>query len=324
METTEYIDVKVECCLTLSKLVLNNPENQKRLANEFNVENVVFQFMQITEPDLKLRALLALALFAYNNLENQSILKQINALLYNSFQPFIESTSSAHAAMACFQVIVLARVIADSDDEQVTLTARAIMKLADLLSQINRSLITQIAKYVSSLARIRTGISDGFISCNVLERLIDKLYAPPLPQTSEDAGDEVEMHSACAIAIGALTYNKTAFRLLYNLVRRDPMLYDKIVESGQRSCMSPEFVTFFESERAKGLPVDSLSVQLNVLQPRPVSSFRRRSTFVDRQTQSRIKTAHSRLQSQTQSIRSRTPNIPSKRSFTIPSKSSHS
>jgi hypothetical protein len=79
-----------------------------------------------------------------------------------------------------------------------------------------------LAKYISSLARIRTGISDGLISCEVLERLINKLFAPPLPQTSEDAGDEVEMHSACAIAIGALTYNKTAFRLLYNLVRRDP------------------------------------------------------------------------------------------------------
>jgi hypothetical protein len=141
-------------------------------------------------------------------------------------------------------------VIADSDDEQVTLTAHAIMKLADLLLQINISLITQIgkkkiriykidlrfcfflAKYISSLARIRTGISDGLISCQVLERLIDKLYAPPLPQTSEDAGDEVEMYSACAIAIGALTYNKTGFRLLYNLVRRDPsmigyFLYDK-------------------------------------------------------------------------------------------------
>lgn len=142
-------------------------------------------------------------------------------------------------------------MIADSDDEQVTLTAHAIMKLADLLLQINISLITQIgkkkiriyirliwdfafflAKYISSLARIRTGISDGLISCQVLERLIDKLYAPSLPQTSEDAGDEVEMYSACAIAIGALTYNKTGFRLLYNLVRRDPsmigyFLYDK-------------------------------------------------------------------------------------------------
>lgn len=126
------------------------------------------------------------------------------------------------------------------------------------------------------MARIRTGISDGFISCHVLERLIDKLYVPSLPQTSEDAGDEVEMHSACAVAIGALTYNKTAFRLLYNLVRRDPStmisifsskiepifhlfhlaLYDKIVEYGQRSCLSSEFVTFFESERAQGLPVD--------------------------------------------------------------------
>ena len=125
---------------------MNNPENQKRLANEFNVENVVYQFMQITEPDLKLRALLALSLFAYNNLENQSILKRTNALLYNSFRPFVESSCSMHAATACFQVIVLARVIADSDDEQVTLTAHAIMKLSSLLSSINISLITQIGK----------------------------------------------------------------------------------------------------------------------------------------------------------------------------------
>jgi hypothetical protein len=83
------------------------------------------------------------------------------------------------------------------------------------------------------------------------------------------------MHSACAVAIGALTYNKTAFRRLYNLVRRDPSmilyssfvfsinslflfsaLYDKIIEYGQRSCISSEFVIYFESERAKGLPVD--------------------------------------------------------------------
>jgi hypothetical protein len=120
METTQYIDVKVrkskvmiyrffcfvqvECCLTLSKLVLNNNENQQRLADEFNVENIVFQFIQITEPGLKLRALFGLSLFAYNNLENQSILKQTNAVLHNSFQPFMEATNSIHSAMACFQV----------------------------------------------------------------------------------------------------------------------------------------------------------------------------------------------------------------------------
>jgi hypothetical protein len=88
----------------MSRLVLNNNENQQRLASEFNVEDVVFQFIQITEPDLKLRALLALSLFAYNNLENQCALRQTNAILYNSFRPFIESDNLAHSAMACFQV----------------------------------------------------------------------------------------------------------------------------------------------------------------------------------------------------------------------------
>ncbi|CAF1473696.1 unnamed protein product [Rotaria sp. Silwood1] len=320
MESTQYIDLKVECCLTLSKLVLNNSANQQHLANEFNVEDVVFQFIRIDEPDLKLRALLALSLFAYNNLENQSILKGTNTLVYKSFQPFIDSLNPTYSAIACFQVIVLARVIANSDDEQVTLTAHAIMKLADLLLQTNITLMTQIAKYVSSLARIRTGISDGFISCQVLERLIDKLYVRSPPQTSEDAGDEAEMHSACAVAIGALTYNKTAFRLLYNLVRRDPTLYDRIVECGQRSCMSQEFVRFFESERAKGLPVDSLSVHLHVLESRPTSSIHRQSVYSDRQTPSRLRTAHSRLQSQTPSLCSTIPSIQNKRRFTLSSK----
>ena len=78
------------------------------------------------------------------------------------------------------------------------------------------------AKYISSLARIRTGITDAFLSCNVHKHLIEKLDAPTLPQSSEDAGDADEMYRACAVAIGTLTYNKTAFRLLYNCVRRHP------------------------------------------------------------------------------------------------------
>lgn len=206
-------------------------------------------------------------------------------------------------------MVILARVIADSDDEQVTLTALAIMKLADLLQMTNISLITQIAKYVSSLARIRTGISDALISCEVLERLITKLYAPPIPQTSEDAGDELEMRSACAVAIGALTYNRTGFRLFYNLVRRTPELYDKIIEFGKRSCMSPDFVTFFESERAKGLPVDSLSLHLHVLESRSISSMRQQSAMSQRRTPSRVKTAHSRLQSQAPSVLSNSSSV---------------
>lgn len=44
--------------------------------------------------------------------------------------------------------MVLARVIADTDDEQVTLTAQAIMKLAELLLQPNINLITQIGNFI--------------------------------------------------------------------------------------------------------------------------------------------------------------------------------
>lgn len=99
------------------------------------------------------------------------------------------------------------------------------------INDLDKILILILAKYIASLARIRTGISDGFLSCEVLERLIDKIYAPPLSPTNEDAGDEDEMLSACAIAIGALSYNKTAFRLLYNLVRRDPRNYPFFVKT---------------------------------------------------------------------------------------------
>ncbi|UJR31012.1 hypothetical protein I4U23_018523 [Adineta vaga] len=302
---TEYIDVKVECCLTLSKIVLNNIENQQHFANAFDIEEVIYKFIDIVEPSLKLRALLALCLFAYNNLENQSTLKRTNAILYDSFRPFMESTNAVHVATACFQIIILTRVIADSEDEQVALTAKAVTKLSDLLLHTNTGLVTQIAKYISSLARIRTGISDAFISCEVLEHLIEKLDAPTLPQSSEDAGDADEMYRACAVAIGTLTYNKTAFRLLYNLVRRDPKLYDKIIAYGQRSCMSPEFVSYFESERAQGLPSDSVHTQLHLIQSRPTSSVHHRSLSSTRQSSSRVKTAHSRLQSVTPSLSSK-------------------
>ena len=53
-------------------------------------------------------------------------------------------------------------------------------------------------------------------------------------------------------------------------------------------------------------------------------SARRRSTFTDRQTPSRVKTAHSRLQSRTPSSYSNTPTLQTKRSLTISAKPTHS
>lgn len=94
----------MECCLTLSKIVLNNSENQQHLVNHFSIEDVIGKFIEIADSGLKLRALLALSLFAYNNLENQHALKKTKSVQYESFRPFIESASPMHAAMACFQV----------------------------------------------------------------------------------------------------------------------------------------------------------------------------------------------------------------------------
>lgn len=84
--------------------MLNNSINQEQLANDFSVEDIVCQFSEITESDLKLRALFALSLFAYNNLENQSILKDTKQISYNLFRTFIDSPNLKFSAMACFQV----------------------------------------------------------------------------------------------------------------------------------------------------------------------------------------------------------------------------
>jgi hypothetical protein len=84
--------------------VLNNVDNQQHLDNQFNIEQVVTQFIRIDDIDLKLRALLALTLFAYNNLDKQCILKQTNCIVYDAFRPFIDSNKAQYVAMACFQV----------------------------------------------------------------------------------------------------------------------------------------------------------------------------------------------------------------------------
>lgn len=52
-------------------------------------------------------------------------------------------------------------------------------------------------------------------------------------------------------------------------------------------------------------------------------SARRRSTFTDRQTSSRVKTAHSRLHSRTPTSYSSTPTIQTKRSLTMSAKPTH-
>ena len=84
--------------------MLNNGQNQQHLSHAFDIEEVIYKFIDIIEPNLKLRALLALTLYGYNSLENQSTLRRTNAILYDSFKPFMESSNSAHVAMACFQV----------------------------------------------------------------------------------------------------------------------------------------------------------------------------------------------------------------------------
>ena len=48
-------------------------------------------------------------------------------------------------------MIVLTRVIAETEDEQVELTAAAIKKISGLLLEQNTSLITQIGKFTTAI-----------------------------------------------------------------------------------------------------------------------------------------------------------------------------
>ena len=160
--------------------------------------------------------------------------------------PLVQSMSLGHKqiilSLFYFQIVVLARVIVDQD--QVILTARGVTYLVEKLHSTDDNVIVLAASLLSSLAHTRAGIPDAMVTTGALEVLMERL-----------SSDNEQVKSACAVALGYLTFNRTAARILFGACRNDPDLYKDLMKNiGKNPKISQEFVQDFKRAKLVGLP----------------------------------------------------------------------
>ena len=144
--------------------------------------------------------------------------------------------------MRILQIVVLARVIVDQD--QVMLTARGITMLVRKLQSTSDNVVVSAASFLSSLAHTRAGIPDAMITTGALDLLVERLSSP-----------NILVRNAVAVALGYLTFNPTAARILFSICRNMPGLYKQLMANiGYNPKISQEFVANFRRAKIVGLP----------------------------------------------------------------------
>ncbi|XP_016003278.2 ankyrin and armadillo repeat-containing protein [Rousettus aegyptiacus] len=242
--------IKVEVAFSLACIVLRNNLLHKELQeNEgFEYDDVLY-LIHSRDKDICLRASYALTLFAFNDCFQQYLILESGIITISIFEPFLESAIETEKAMAAFQIIILAKVIIDVD--HITLSARGVTILVDSLYSVHSATIVLTGNLIASLAHSRAGIPEAFATLGTIQRLCYHLYS----------GKE-EVRAACSCALGYLTYNANAFRILLKECRNKPNQFLRITNNISRDAsINPAFLKEFQIQRKVGLP--SLSLEKN-------------------------------------------------------------
>lgn len=248
MQTSSNLVIKVEAAITLAKIALSNSTTQEELSSrrDFSIVSIL-DLLRIKDLDIRLKAATALATFAYNNINQQLEIRTCGGVMMKSLDCFLESDNETYQACGAFDIIVLARVIVDVD--QVTLSARGIEMLVNLLkSEIIETKVLS-ARLLASLAHTRAGIPDAMIAAGVVENLIESLHS---------ADDQVR--GSAAVALGYLSFNSTAARLLLSACRNTPGLYDSLQSNLGNGKLCMTFVDEWKRNLIVGLPCTSLVI----------------------------------------------------------------
>uniref|UniRef100_A0A8C5ULI0 Ankyrin and armadillo repeat containing n=1 Tax=Microcebus murinus TaxID=30608 RepID=A0A8C5ULI0_MICMU len=243
-------NIKVEVAFSLACIVLRNDLFQKDLHENEGFEYAdVLYLLHSKDKDICLRAGYALSLFAFNNRFQQYLMLERGTMTISIFEPFLASRIETEKAMAAFQIIVLAKVIIDVD--HITLFARGVTILVDSLYSVHTSTIVLTGNLIASLARSRGGIPEAFTTLGTIQRLCYHLYS----------GRE-EVRAACSCALGYLSYNANAFRILLKECRNKPNQFLRLTNNISRDAsINPAFLKEFQIQQTVGLP--SLSLEKN-------------------------------------------------------------
>ncbi|KAL8620460.1 hypothetical protein ACOMHN_048393 [Nucella lapillus] len=295
-------EVQVEVAISLASVVLSHRQNQEKLLEEPHFKfDVLLDLLRSKNEEIRLHAGMALTIFAFNNTPQQFAIREAGGIMFSVFEPFLESEDEFHQCYAAFQVVVLARVIVDQD--QVELTARGITQLVNKLQGPGEDKVVVLAcSLLSSLAHTRAGIPDAMITTGAVDLLVNHLSS---------LNDQVR--NAAAVSLGYLTFNKTAARTLLSICRNTPGLFSKVTDNiGVDPRISQQFVQEFQRAKMIGLPSQCLEINggppvrepSKLGQSRPHTSLNRRH-----QALSPLSRALSAPSTRATSRRSQVPNI---------------
>ncbi|XP_033640039.1 ankyrin and armadillo repeat-containing protein-like isoform X1 [Asterias rubens] len=267
--SNEYI--QVEIANTLACIILGNKDNQELLKQEPQFEmQLLLNLLHSKKKDVELQAGNALATFAFNNTTQQLAIREAGGLKMTIFQDFLDSEDEEYQAHGAFQIVVLARVILDRD--QVSLSAEGVTTLVRLLRSGDDNTVILAGTLMASLAHTRAGITDAMITCGSVEILTNHLFS-----------QNAEVRAAAAVALGYLTFNRKATRLLLVSTRNTPGLYQRLMDNLDKDGkMSHDFTDEFRRAQVVGLPALSLEIHGGppaVPPPRPRGLPRPRTTM---------------------------------------------
>ncbi|KAM4697814.1 ankyrin and armadillo repeat-containing protein [Rhinophrynus dorsalis] len=250
LKTHSSLKIKVEVACTLASIVVRNFHLQQRLHEKEGFQYTdILSLLYATDKDICLQAGYALALFAYNNTEQQLYILENGGITFEIYEPFLHSDMETDRAKAAFQIVVLSKVIVDMD--QVSLSARGVSILTDLLESKNSSTLVLAGELLATLAHSRAGIPEAITTLGTVKCLCNHLY-------SEDE----EVRNACANALGYLTFHRTAYRHLLLECRNRPTLYTLLIGNLSTDAkISKDFTEEFKIQKQIGLP--SLSLVIN-------------------------------------------------------------
>ncbi|XP_062862488.1 ankyrin and armadillo repeat-containing protein [Trichomycterus rosablanca] len=250
LQNHRSLQVKVQVAQTLACILMGNKKVQEAFweHEDFSYDTIV-NLLHAPDRNIGLEAGHALALFAYDNIEEQLTIGQYSGVRMEIYEPFLTSDDQTERARAAFQIIVLAKVIKGSD--QVTLTARGVTILAELLQSENPTAVVITAQFLASLAHMRRGLPDAIVTMGGVKHLCAHLYS-----------DNEEVRAACANVLGYLTYNRHAHRQLLVECRNRTLTYKLLMDNLDPDAqICRRFTSEFDRQRRAGLP--SLSLEEN-------------------------------------------------------------
>ncbi|EDV26749.1 uncharacterized protein TRIADDRAFT_22532 [Trichoplax adhaerens] len=240
--------IQVDSACTIACLTLNNSTTQKLLQNyeKFNYQ-LILQLFESDNEEVRLKAGTALTTFAFKDARQKNAIVKAGGIQLSLIIQFLESSDELFRVNAAFQMIVLAPVINNCD--QVELTAIAIEQLIKLLESSEETTQILVARAIASLAHTRPGIAAAFMTCGAVIVLINKL----------EKSKEEFVRITSAIALGYLSFDRASARLLLTACRNSPGLYESFRGYLGDNKISKNFVDSWKLAESVGLPSSSLT-----------------------------------------------------------------